>query len=214
MWEYRDLLISGAFYSILFAIATILGGMCVGLVVALGRMAPSRILRFCITAFTEVFRCTPLLVILIWFYYALPVLLGIDLSPITAAFLALSLYGGAFYGEVIRGGILAIDIGQTEAAKAIGMRNSAVMRRIILPQATRKMIPPLVNQSVMQMKNTSLISVLALPDLIYQSQLITHETYRPLEMYTAVAVIYFLILYPATFAAKKLEFKSRAGDAK
>src|SRR5690606_38352109 len=142
---------------------------------------------------------------LVWFYYALPVLTGIEMSATMAAALCLSLYGGAFYAEIIRGGVIATDIGQTEAGQAIGMTRGQVMRRVVLPQAFKRMVPPLVSQSIMQLKNTSLLSVLAVPDLLYQGQVIAHDTYRPLEVYTLIAVAYFVILLPATLWAKRLE---------
>jgi len=141
----------------------------------------------------------------VWFYYALPVLTGIQISAALAAILALSLYGSSFYSEIIRGGIISIDPGQTEAARALGMRRFQMMRRVVLPQAFRRMVPPLLNQSILQLKNTSLLSVLALPDLLYQGQSIAHETYRPLETYTVVALAYFLVLLPATILVKRAE---------
>ncbi|KOF14364.1 ABC transporter permease [Ensifer adhaerens] len=208
IWDYRQLLISGVAYTVVFSMITIAGGMLYGLGSAFARLSGSSLISLPFGALTELFRCTPLIVSLIWFYYALPALMGIEINAATAAFIALSLYGGAFYGEIIRGGILSVEEGQAEAARALGMRRNAVMFRIVLPQALRKMVPPLVNQSILQLKNTSLISVLSLPDLIYQSTLITHETYRPLEMYTAVAAIYFAVLFPATFFAKRLELGS------
>ncbi|TCM74939.1 amino acid ABC transporter permease [Rhizobium sp. BK068] len=209
IWDYRELLLSGLLYTIVFSLLTIAGGMIFGLAAAFARLSDFKLLGLPFAALTELFRCTPLLVSLIWFYYALPALLGIEISATAAALAALSLYGGAFYAEIIRGGILAVDIGQSEAARALGMRRVPVMLRIVLPQALRKMVPPLVNQSILQLKNTSLISVLALPDIIYQAQLITHETYRPLELYTAVAVIYFAVLFPTTLAARRLEVRER-----
>jgi polar amino acid transport system permease protein len=145
------------------------------------------------------------LVQLVWFYYALPVLTGIQISAMTAAVLCLSLYGGAFYSEILRGGIISMDPGQTEAARALGMRRHQVMWRVILPQAFKRMVPPLVNQSIMQLKNTSLLSVLALPDLLYQGQVIAHDSYRPLEVYSVIAIAYFVVLLPATMLAKRLE---------
>ena len=101
--------------------------------------------------------------------------------------------------------MIATDAGQTEAGQALGMTRYQVMKRIILPQAFKRMVPPLMNQSIMQLKNTSLLSVLAVPDLLYQGQAVAHDTYRPLEVYTFIAVAYFLILLPATMWAKRLE---------
>lgn len=208
IYTYREVLLFGLGNTILYTIACIVGGLLVGLLAAFGRLSPLMIVRSPTQLLVEIFRCTPLLVILIWFYYALPALLGIQISALMAGLLALSLYGGSFYGEIIRAGIISIDIGQREAAQALGMRRGDAMRRIILPQALHRMVPPLMNQSILQLKNTSLVSVLALPDLIYQGQLVTHETYRPLEVYTTVAVVYFAILFPATLLVQRLERRS------
>lgn len=205
LWKYRTLLVGGIGYTLMFTVICVLGGLAVGLVAGLGRLSHNRLITVPLRAFVEVFRCTPVLVQLVWFYYALPVLTGIEMSAPVAAALCLSLYGGAFYSEIIRGGIISTDIGQTEAGQAIGMTRGQVMRRIILPQAFRKMIPPLVNQSIMQLKNTSLLMVLAVPDLLYQGQVIAHDTYRPLEVYTFIAVAYFVMLFPITLWAKRLE---------
>ena len=205
LWKYRTLLVGGIGYTLLFTVICVLGGLAIGLIAGLGRLSRHKVVTVPLRAFVEVFRCTPVLVQLVWFYYALPVLTGIEMSAPVAAALCLSLYGGAFYSEIIRGGIISTDIGQTEAGQAIGMTRGQVMRRIILPQAFRKMIPPLVNQSILQLKNTSLLMVLAVPDLLYQGQVIAHDTYRPLEVYTFIAVAYFVILLPATLWAKRLE---------
>lgn len=205
LWAYKSVLLLGIGYTLLFTAICVAGGLAVGLVVGLGRLSGNPWVTAPLRAFVEVFRCTPVLVQLVWFYYALPVLTGIEMSAPMAAGICLSLYGGAFYSEIIRGGIISIDPGQTEAGQAIGMTRFQVMRRIILPQAFKRMVPPLMSQSIMQLKNTSLLSVLAVPDLLYQGQVIAHETYRPLEVYTFIAVAYFIILLPATMWAKRIE---------
>jgi len=138
---------------------------------------------------------------IIWFYYALPVVLGIDIPATLAAVLVLSLYTGAFYAEIVRGGVNSIERGQWDAARAIGMRRGQVMRYVILPQAVKRMVPPFMNQSIIQLKNTSLVSTIAVADLLYEGQMITAATYRPLEVYTMVAVIYFAVLFPLTLKA-------------
>ena len=205
LWKYRTLLIGGIGYTLLFTVICVIGGLAVGLVAGMGRLSSHKFISVPLRAFVEVFRCTPVLVQLVWFYYALPVLTGIEMSAPMAAGICLSLYGGAFYSEIIRGGIISIDPGQTEAGQAIGMTRFQVMRRIILPQAFKRMVPPLMSQSIMQLKNTSLLSVLAVPDLLYQGQVIAHDTYRPLEVYTFIAIAYFVILFPITLWAKRLE---------
>ncbi|SIT15868.1 amino acid ABC transporter permease [Insolitispirillum peregrinum] len=203
--QYKGLVGIGALYTVGFTILTALSGLAVGCLVALLRLSQWRAATWVVTAFIEVFRCTPVLVQLVWCYYALPMLTGLELTPATAAFLTLTLYGASFYGEIIRGGIISVDLGQWDAGRALGMRRSQLMRRVVLPQAFRRMVPPLVNQTVLQLKNTSLLSVLAVPDLLYQGQLITSASYRPLETYTMIAVIYFAILFPLTRLAHRLE---------
>jgi polar amino acid transport system permease protein len=107
--------------------------------------------------------------------------------------------------------VISIEKGQWEAARALGLRRWPLMRRVILPQAVRRMLPPFMNQSVIQLKTTSLVSTIAVPDLLYNGSLITAETYRPLEVYTVVALVYFALLFPATRAAQWLERRMAAG---
>ncbi|BAQ44741.1 MULTISPECIES: amino acid ABC transporter permease [Methylobacterium] len=203
--QYKGLIAIGALYTIGFTIVTAIAGFVVGGLIAVARLADARVVTLPLLAFIEIFRCTPVLVQLVWIYYALPIVIGVELKPATAAFIALTLYGASFFAEIIRGGIASIDTGQWDAGRALGMRRAALMRRVVLPQALKRMIPPLVNQVVLQLKNTSLLSVLAVPDLLYQGQLITSATYKPLEVYTMIAVIYFIILFPLTTLAHGLE---------
>ncbi|MDQ6433216.1 amino acid ABC transporter permease [Mesorhizobium sp. LHD-90] len=205
LWKYRFLFLEGIWVSIALTAAVIVLGLICGLLGAAGQLSRFRILRWLSWLYIEFFRTTPLLVQLVWVYYALPILSGVELSAISAAVLSLSLYGGSFYAEVIRGGIVSIDPGQSEAGLALGLTPSRVMRRIVLPQAFKRMIPPLMNQSILMFKNTSLVSILAVPDILYQAQRATMDTYRPLEVYTAVALIYVAILLPLTALAKFME---------
>jgi polar amino acid transport system permease protein len=203
--RYAPLFWRGVLVTLSYTGATIFLGLVIGLAVGLGRLSRSRLLNIPLIAFIELFRCTPLLVQLVWFYYALPVLLGIQIPATVAAVMTLSCYTGAFYAEIFRGGIVSIEQGQWDAARALGLRRWAVMRRVILPQAVRRMIPPFVNQSITQLKNTSLVSTIAVPDLLYNGTLVTADTYRPLEVYTVVALIYFALLFPSTLLAQAYE---------
>lgn len=205
LWGYRWLFLQGLGVTVAFTAATIAGGLIIGMTAAICLLSRFRILRGFALGFIEIFRCTPVLVQLIWCYYALPLIAGIEMTPISASLLALSCYGGSFYAEIIRGGIVSIDAGQSEAASALGMTPGLAMRRIILPQALRRMLPALMNQSILQFKNTSLVSVLAVPDLVYQGQIAAHDSFRPLETYTAVAVAYFAILFPLTIYVRSRE---------
>jgi polar amino acid transport system permease protein len=203
--QYAWLFVWGLGFTLLFTLVTILLGLVIGLCAGLARLSSRRLVSWPVMAYVELFRCTPLLVQLVWFYYALPVIIGVQLPANVAGGLVLALYTGAFYAEIFRGGILSIERGQWDAARSLGLRPWPVLRTVILPQAIRLMIPPFINQSVIQLKNTSLVSVIAVPDLLYQGELITAATYRPLEVYTIVAILYFAVLFPATLLAQAVE---------
>ena len=155
--RYAPLLWKGVLVTLAYTAGTILLGLAIGLLVGLGRLSRSKIVTIPLVGFIEAFRCTPLLVQMVWFYYALPVLLGIQIPATTAAVMTLSLYTAAFYAEIFRGGIVSIEQGQWDAARALGLSAWPMMRKVILPQAIRRMIPPFVNQSITQLKNTSQI---------------------------------------------------------
>jgi polar amino acid transport system permease protein len=203
--RYTPLFERGVLVTLAYTAGTISLGLVVGLLVGLGRLSKSKLLNLPLIGFIEVFRCTPLLVQIVWFYYALPVLLGIQIPATAAAVMTLSLYTAAFYAEIFRGGIVSIERGQWDAARALGLSRWNMMRKVILPQAVRRMVPPFVNQSITQLKNTSLVSTIAVPDLLYQGTLITADTYRPLEVYTVVALVYFTMLFPSTLLAQAYE---------
>ncbi len=203
--RYTHLFIVGVEVTLAYTAGTVALGLLLGLLIGLGRLSRSRLVNLPLVALIEAFRCTPLLVQIVWCYYALPVILGIQIPAIAAATLVLSFYTGAFYAEIFRGGIVSIERGQWDAARALGLGRWAMMRRVILPQAVRRMVPPFMNQSITQLKNTSLVSTIAVPDLLYQGQLITADTYRPLETYTTVAVVYFVLLFPTTLLAQAYE---------
>lgn len=214
LWHYRWLIVWGLWVTVLYTVVTILVGMVIGLLVGLLRLSSNRLITLPLTAYVEVFRCTPLLVQIIWFYYAFPVVIGIDIPGVVAAGLVLSLYTGAFYAEIVRGGVNSIERGQWDAARSLGLRYLQMMRLVILPQAFRRMIPPFMNQSIIQLKNTSLVSTIAVADLLYEGQMITAATYRPLEVYTMIAVLYFAVLFPLTLAAQEVERRLARADVR
>ena len=191
--------------TLLYSVATVAGGILIGVFCGLALLGQKRWITLPLEGYVEIFRCTPLLIQIVWFYYALPILLNFSLPAWAAAGLGLTLYMGAFCTEIFRAGVMSIGRGQWQAGRALGMTYAQLMRRIVLPQAVRRMIPPLVNQSITQLKNTALLYVVAVPDLMYTSSIITAETYRPLEVYTTAAAIYFIMLYPLTLFAKRLE---------
>lgn len=191
--------------TLLYGIGSTIAGLLLGLLGGPVLLSSRGWLRTLGIALVQFFRCTPLMVQMVWFYYALPILTGFKIPSALAAALGLTLYMGAFCAEIFRGGVISIDRGQWDAARALGLTHLRMMRHVILPQAARRMVPPFVNQSVLQLKNTSLLYVVAVPDLMYTSYALTSKTYRPLETYTVVALIYFVVLFPTTMLAKRLE---------
>ena len=203
--RYTPLFIKGVEVTLAYTVATVVLGLVLGLLIGMARLSKSWLVNAPLVALIEIFRCTPLLVQIVWFYYALPVLLDVQIPATVAATAVLSLYTAAFYAEIFRGGIVSIEPGQWDAARALGLRPWYLMRLVVLPQAVRRMVPPFMNQSIIQLKNTSLVSTIAVPDLLYQGQLITADTYRPLEVYTMIAIIYFCLLFPTTLLAQVYE---------
>ncbi|MEV0809788.1 amino acid ABC transporter permease [Micromonospora sp. NPDC050200] len=203
------LLVSGLWLTIFYTATSAVLGLLMGSFLAMGRLSARLWLRIPATMVLEVLRGVPLLVLLVWIYYALPLFSGLSISAPVASVMALSLYGAAYYGEIVRGGILSIDPGQTDAGLSLGMTYGERMRRVVLPQAFRRMVPPLVNQSIIQLKNTSLVSVLTVAELTYQAQQISSSTYRSLEIYTTVAFLYLAMVIPSSMLARRLEVKNR-----
>src|ERR1700681_2419024 len=196
VFSYLHFWIKGLGITLAYSAGTVLGGLIIGVVCGMLLLSRHKWITLPVHLYVELFRCTRLLVQIVWFYYALPIVLAIELPAWLAAGLGLTLYMGAFSTEIFRAGIISIDKGQWQAARALGMTNGELMRHIILPQAIKRMVPPFVNQSIIQLKNTSLLYVVAVPDLMYTGSIVVSDTFRPLEVYTSVAAMYFAILYP------------------
>ncbi|AWB07169.1 ABC transporter permease (plasmid) [Azospirillum humicireducens] len=204
------MLLDGLLNTVKIAAIAIVFGVLVGLVLALLRLSPRRILRLPAAIFVEFYRNTPPIVHFFWFFYALPVVLNISLDPLVAAVLALSTQSGAFYAEVFRGGIRSIERGQWEGAKALGMTHTQLMRRIVVPQAATRMVAPFVERSFELIKTTALASTLAYGELLYQAMMVNSETFRPLEVYTAVALLYLVLLVSCSALARVAEARLTA----
>ena len=212
VWSHFDLLLIGLLGTIKIALVSIVLGVAVGMVLALLRLSSNGWLRIPATAFVEFYRNTPPIVHFFWFFYALPIVIGLNLDPYAAAVLALSTQSGAFYAEVFRGGIVSIERGQWEAARALGMTHNAVLRRVVVPQAVRRMVAPFVERSFELTKTTALASTLAYAELLYQAQQVNSITFRPMEVYTTIAVMYFLVLFAASSLMRVAERRlSRIG---
>lgn len=200
-----DLLVRGIGLTFVLWTLAFSFALVVGLALALARASGQAWLGWSAGAYVEVFRNTPVLIQLIWFYYAFPVLTGVQMSPFTAALLGLSLNTSAYVSEIYRAGLQSIARGQWEAGRALGMSGRNALVRIVLPQAVRRMIPAFTNRGVELAKMTSIASVLSVHELMYEAKLLSSQTFLPLETFTVVAVIYLLLIYPGTLAASLLE---------
>ena len=184
--DNTDALLVGAAGTLrIFAICLVLG-LSLGLLVGLGRYSRNRWIHIPATIFVEFFRNTPVLVQILWFYFALPILLPFQISPLAAASLGISLNSAAFSAEIYRGGIQSIETGQWDGARALGMRWGQAMRRIILLQALKRMLPALTNRAIEIFKMSTLASAVAYVELLQQGKLIASLNYNPIEAYTAV----------------------------
>ena len=189
----------------------ILGGSVIGLLAALAKLSSVKLINNLASLYIDFFRTTPLIVQLVWIYYALPLLIGISFDGITAGAMGMSLYAGSFIAEIIRAGILSISKGQTEAALALGMTYKQVMIKIILPQALVRMLPPLGSVFITMIKDSSLASVIGVPELIRQTNALGSFTLRRIEVLTVAALIYFIIAYPLSLGVNQL-YKKFAVD--
>ena len=187
-----------------------LGG---GLFMGMLRYSKTRWISYPAMLYVEVFRNTPVLVQIIWFFFALPVVTGIEISPMMAAALGITLNTIAFSAEVFRGGIQSIEREQWEAGKAIGMSYAQSMRRVILPQALKRMLPPLTSRGIEVFKMSTLASVVAYPETLQQAKLIASYEYNPIEAYTVVALMFFIVLLPLVQLTYMLERRFGKSDA-
>lgn len=212
VFSHWDTLAVGALGTLrIFAICLVLG-LSFGLLVGLARYARRRIFNVPATIFVEFFRNTPVLVQIIWFYFALPIVAPFEISPLAAASLGISLNSAAFSAEIYRGGIQSIEPGQWEGARALGMTYAQAMRRIILPQAIRRMLPALTNRGIEIFKMSTLASAVAYVELLQQGKLIASLNFNPIETYTVIALVFFVFLYPLVQATYVLERMLAKGD--
>jgi len=211
VWNHRDELLHGAMLTVLLTVLTMLVAVPAGILLALMRLSHSRPLSMASHGFVEFFRNLPLILVVYWAFYVMPVLLHIEFSAFTTGLAALCLNVSAYNAETFRAGIHSIRKGQMEAAVAIGMSRWQAMRQVIVPQAWRRVLPVLASTWVSLFKDTSLVSVIAVGELAHVALQIRSSTFRVLEMLTAMAVIYWLMGYPQAklvdWIQKKFEVK-------
>jgi polar amino acid transport system permease protein len=196
VWQSRGLLFEGALVTILLTALTMVIAVPGGIVLALMRNSRLKPIALFATGFVELFRNLPLLLLVYWAFYVMPVLTGLGLPPFSTGLVALCLNVSAYNSETFRSGINSIRKGQSEAGLALGMSRSEVFRQIVLPQAWRRVLPILASTWVSLFKDTSLVSVIAVGELAHTAMQIRSQSFRVLEMLTAMAAIYWVLGYP------------------
>ena len=190
--EAAPVMLRGAGYTVIFALASMLGGLLIGFPVAVLRILPTRLLRWPATVYVSLFRGTPLLVQMFVIYYGLPSV-GIEFTPVTAGILALSLNSGAFLSESLRGAIGAVSQGQWSASYSLGLGYWTTLRHVVLPQALRIAVPAMSNTLISLIKDTSLVSVITMTELMLSTKEVIATTFRPLPLCLAAALIYWAL---------------------
>lgn len=212
-WQFRPeviaaampALLQGMWLTIWITITGVSLGFVLGLVFGLGRISKNKFIFSLSTVYVEVIRGTPILVQIFFIYFAMPILLGTRITNLTAAIAAISINSGAYMAEIVRGGIQSIDKGQHEAGRTIGMNAFQTMRYIIWPQAFKRIIPPLGNQFIISLKDTSLLSVIAVGDLMRRGQTIIAVNFRSVEILGAVALLYLTMTLTISIVLRHME---------
>ncbi len=214
VWSYAPSLLQGLLMTFaLTGIGFLVGGVVLGTLLALASRSRTRLVRWPARAFVEFWRSTPLLVQAVWMHFAFPMLTGLRTTPFQSAAIALVLNVGAYCGEIIRAGVDAVPRGQFEAGRALGLRPTTLWAKVVLPQAVRIVVPPLVGSAISIFKATAILSVLSVDDLMRVATRVSANTFQPIEIYTAAALLYFLSGLLITAAGAGIERGMRRGVA-
>ncbi|PJZ04021.1 glutamine ABC transporter permease GlnP [Pantoea rodasii] len=205
IWESLPLLLQGLQLTLIISLSGLLGGFIIGLLAGICRALGGGISRTLSLVFVELIRGTPIMVQVMFIYFALPMVMPIRIDPVTAAIVTIVINSGAYIAEITRGAILSINKGFKEASLAMGLSQRSTVWHVILPLALRRMIPALGNQWIISIKDTSLFIVIGVAELTRQGQEIIAGNFRALEVWTAVALIYLLVTLCLSFLLKQLE---------
>lgn len=190
IWESIPVLMSGAKLTIYITLVGLFFGFILGALAGIGKISKNKFINSLTTIYVESVRGTPLMVQVMFLYFGLPLALGMRVPPLTAGIVAIAVNSGAYISEIVRGAVQSINVGQAEAARSIGLTNAQSMRYVVWPQAFKRMIPPLGNQFIISLKDTSLLVVIGVGELTRQGQEIIAVNFRSFEVWMAVALIY------------------------
>lgn len=193
VWRFRYALLQGLGSTLMISAVGFVGGTLLGTLAAISASSRSALIRVPVRGAVEFLRSTPLLMQAIWMHFALPMMLGFSLTPTVSALIALTLNVAAYNSEVIRAGINGVPAGQAEAALALGLPVPLIWRKVVLPQALRIVLPPLTSAAISTVKASAILSILAIDDLMRVAMRINGFVFRPVELYTAAALLYFLV---------------------
>ncbi len=210
VWRYRELFIAGFWRTLAVSAGAIVLGLAVGVAAGLARVSENVVAQELATLYVEVFRGTPLLVQIYIFYFCLAAVIHFD-NPLIIGTVTLAAFAGAYITEMVRAGIESVDTGQWEAALATGLTRGQAMRRVIFPQAFRRIIPPVTGQFVSLIKDSSLLSVISVRELTKASEVINATTYKTFEAYLPLALFYLLLTYPLSRLTYWLEKRIKSG---
>ena len=210
VWQHWHLMEQGILLTIQVVVVSLLLSWLVGLLVAVCRLSKQRWLSAASQGYVEFFRATPELVQIFWVYYCIPIFFDIQLSSFWSGVIALTLFGSAYGSEIFRAGIQAVPRGHAEAARSLGMSLWQTFRRIVLPQAVRVMIPLFVNHFADMVKVSALLFTIVVTELMYQTMYHAALTFRGVEFLTVAAAIYFVMIYPFSLFARRLEVRLAA----
>ena len=194
-WRF---LAEGVGVTLLLSLTSGVASLAAGLVLALLRLRGPRWLRPPIVFYIDSMRAIPVLVVLVWTFFALPIVAGVTMSPFMAGLIGLTIHLTAYAAEIVRAGIESVRPGQTRAALALGMSHAQILRRIVLPQALVRMLPAFGSLLSVTIKDTAIASVIAVPELMRRSETVAGQSFQPIEVYTFAMLVYFVLLYPVT----------------
>jgi His/Glu/Gln/Arg/opine family amino acid ABC transporter permease subunit len=200
-------LLSGMGVTIYISVISIIISMILGFIVAIPSLAKNRFLTYINIGYVEIVRAIPLLVLILWIYYGLPIMTGLSFSPFVSGIIALAISESAFQAEIFRAGINSIKKAQWEAGSSLGLTFYKRLRLVILPQAIKNILPALGNQFVYVLKMSSLVSIIGIADLTRKANELVVSTYRPLEIYTFLILEYLILILIVSFFVRKLEYK-------
>ncbi|MBI2526640.1 MAG: amino acid ABC transporter permease [Candidatus Rokubacteria bacterium] len=189
------------------AIPAIVLGFLLGIFIGLGRLAPQAWIRLPATLYVEFFRGVPLVMVIFWMWFIMPMVLQTAIPEFGVALVAFVVFEAAYLGEIVRAGIQSVPRGQVEAATAVGLTGPQTMRHVVLPQALKNMIPSLVTQFIVLFKDTSLASIIGFMDLTKAAQVVNNREIRPFELYLFIAVVYWICTYSMSRYARSLEHR-------